>query len=94
MQLFKKEKTSLDELIDTVQTQMFGYDADSDEFKKAAKRLDLLYKMRSSTSTDRLNINTAVAVVGNLAGILLILNHERLHVVTSKALSFVLKTRT
>jgi hypothetical protein len=32
-------------------------------------------------------------VIGNLTGILLILNYERAHVVTSKAIGFVLKPR-
>lgn len=40
-----------------------------------------------------IDVNTVVLVAGNLAGILLILNHERLHVVSSKALGFVLKGR-
>jgi hypothetical protein len=41
----------------------------------------------------KLTPDTLVVVAGNLMGILLILNFERLDIVRSKALSFVLKGR-
>jgi hypothetical protein len=37
--------------------------------------------------------DTAALVLGNLIGILVIVGHERAHVVTSKALNFVMKAR-
>lgn len=37
--------------------------------------------------------DTILLVAGNLLGILAVLNYERLHVVTSKALGFVMKPR-
>lgn len=43
--------------------------------------------------TCRITPDTLLVVFGNLAGILLILNFEKLDIVRSKALSFVLKGR-
>lgn len=42
---------------------------------------------------DKVDPNLVVSAATNLLGILLILNHERLDIITSKALSFVSKTR-
>lgn len=41
----------------------------------------------------KINPDTALVVAGNLAGILLILNFEKLDIVRSKAIGFVLKGR-
>lgn len=84
---------SLQELIDLVQTQMLMEGADSDKFTEMADELERLYAMKKSNNTSRVSPDAIVTVAGNLLGIGLILQHERLHVVTSKALSFVMKTK-
>lgn len=61
-----------------------------------AKMVDNLVKLediRNAQRPDRLSRDTIATVSANLAGILLILNHERAGVVTSKALSFITKLR-
>lgn len=83
----------LQDLIDLVQTQMLSEDANSEEFREMADQLERLYAMKKSNTSSRLSPDTAVAVAGNLLGIGLILNHERLHIVTTKALGFVMKTK-
>lgn len=85
--------TSLNELIANVQTQMASYDANSEEFLVMSDQLDRLYKLKASNKHSRVSPDALVAVAGNLAGIGLILNYERLHVVTSKALGFVIKAK-
>lgn len=84
---------SLQELIDLVQTQMLMEGADSEKFTEMADELERLYAMKKSNNTSRVSPDALVAVAGNILGIGLILQHERLHVVTSKALSFVMKTK-
>lgn len=84
---------SLQELIDLVQTQMLMEGADSEKFSEMADELERLYAMKKSNNTSRVSPDALIAVAGNILGIGLILQHERLHVVTSKALSFVMKTK-
>ena len=84
---------TLQELIDLVQTQMLLEGADSDKFQEMSEQLEKLYAMKKSNRSSRVSPDALVAVAGNLLGIGLILQHERLHVVTSKALSFVMKTK-
>lgn len=84
---------SLQELIDLVQTQMLTEGADSEKFREMNDELERLYAMKKSNKSSRVSPDALVTVAGNLLGIGLILQHERLHIVTSKALSFVMKTK-
>lgn len=83
----------LEEVIDAVQARLLTVDPDTEEFSTIVKQLSKLHKIRSLKKSEGVKLETLLPVVGNLAGILLILNFERAHVVTSKALSFVLKSR-
>lgn len=84
---------NLQDVIDNVQTQMLAYDAYSPEFIAMNEQLEKLYRMKASEKPDKVSKDAMLAVGGNLAGILLILNYERVHVVTSKALGFVIKSK-
>jgi len=89
----KAVKTKLDEAIDLVLSEMQTISSDSDEYAKMIVQLERLYKLKEIDSPKRVSPDTLAIVAGNLAGILLILNFERAGVVTSKALSFVMKLR-
>lgn len=84
---------SLQDLIDLVQTQMLVEGADSDQFQVMREQLESLYEMKKSDRSSRVSPDALLAVAGNLLGIGLILQYERLHIVTSKALGFVLKAK-
>lgn len=85
----------LDEVIDALQDNLLKEDPTTDNFSKIVDQLDKLYKIKSIKKKDETGISkeTLITVLGNLAGIVLILSFERAHVVTSKALGFVLKPR-
>jgi len=83
-------KTPLDKAIDQVIREMENETADSAEFAKMNKQLVKLYKLQAQTKK-RISPDTLAVVVGNLAGIMIIVNHERAHVMTSKAVQFILK---
>jgi len=85
-----QEKTPLDKAIDQVLREMENETADSAEFAKMNKQLIKLYKLQGQTKK-HVSPDTMAVVAGNLAGILLIVSHERAHVLTSKAIQFVLK---
>lgn len=89
----KTKKTGLEKAIDSVLAEMQGITADQDRFSKMVDQLDKLYKMKSYEKDNRVSLDALVAVAGNFVGIVLILGFERVHVVTSKALGFVLKSR-
>lgn len=88
----ENEPTHLEKVIDNLLTQLEGTSVNSAEFPILVDQLDKLHKMLPKKESWA-KPDILIPVLGNLAGIIAILNHERAHVVTSKALSFVLKTR-
>lgn len=85
--------THLDEVITKVLAQMSETNSGTPEFAAMADQLTKLYKLKEIESPSRVSPDTLAVVAGNLAGILMILNFERVHIVTSKAIGFVLKPR-
>jgi hypothetical protein len=85
----KPEKTGLEKVIDDVLNEMDGVNADSDEFAKMNDQLVKLHAMKTTESRPRISPDTLASIVANLSGILIIVGHERAHIVTSKALGFI-----
>lgn len=84
---------NLQKEIDRVLTLMSEVSPGSTEYTDLADGLAKLYALKELSSKSRVSKDTLAIVAGNLAGILMIVGHEKAHVVTSKAIGFVLKSR-
>ncbi len=97
--LFKKTEPStidvmLDEAIEEALREFNGFSPNQEGYSEAVDAIVKLKTLKDeNTSRSRISNDTIVSVVGNLAGILLILNFERAGVVASKAISFVSKLK-
>lgn len=93
--MFKKNEKhdALEEAISQVHTQMSQIDADSEEYDRLTNQLTKLYKLREHNSRMPVSPETLLVAGTNLLGIGMIVGHERAHVVTSKALSFITKLK-
>lgn len=91
--LKKREPSDLDEAMHEVYSEMKGFTADSDEYCKMTDQLIKLHSMQTLDKSRRISPDTAATIGANLLGIALVLHYERLHVVTSKALNFVIRLR-
>ena len=87
------ETTDLQNAIDALFAEMSKTDPKSDEYSIMVTNMSTLYKLKEVDSTQRVSAETVATIVANLAGIALILGHERANVVASKAVSFVMKLR-
>lgn len=83
------EPTALEETMNDALSELKGHDAGSDEYAQIVKQLTKLNAIKSTTPTDRLSKDTLALVLGNIIGILVIVNQENAHVLVSKALPFV-----
>jgi hypothetical protein len=63
------------------------------EYTKKVDELTKLYKLKEMNSHGKVSADTLAIVAGNLLGIVMILSYERAHVITTKALGFVMKSR-
>lgn len=92
--LTNRETTTTQDLIDAANAHLLGLDPATSEYNETLDAIDRLHKLHSREKDGRrVSPDTLLLVLGNLAGILLILNYERIGIITSKALGFVLKSR-
>jgi len=85
-----KQRKEQDEL---VQEHFYTILEEATTNKEISEILTFMEKYRDLTKKTRISPDTLAVVAGNLLGIMLILNHEKMNVITSKALAFVLRGR-
>lgn len=91
--IFQKKESKLDEPIDAVLTRMKDAKPDSDEYKKLLNNLDKLMELQREERSSGISPDAVVSAVASLLGILTIVAYEQKHVMTSKALGFVLRSK-
>jgi hypothetical protein len=89
----KKENTPLENAIARVQSYLESQEIDSDDYAKALKHLSELHKMKEAEKPSRVSPDTMLTVGANLVGILLIIRHEHVNVISSKAMSTLMKPK-
>lgn len=88
------EQTPLDEAIANVFSELQSVNADSEEYDAMSDQLLKLMKLKKEIEPSwHVSPDVLIAAGANILGILLILNYEKLGIVTSKALSFVAKLK-
>lgn len=87
------EKSGLEKAIDSVLIEMAELESSADDYAKMVNQLSKLYSLKEIDSKKRVSPDTMATVAANLIGIILIVGHERVHIITSKALNFVMKLR-
>lgn len=90
--MFKKEdklQNRIDELLD----EMEMTPGDSPEFDRLSTQVTKLYEAQAKTKGNAISKEAIAGIIGNLAGILIIVNHEQAHVITSKAFGLLSKIR-
>jgi hypothetical protein len=90
---FVKEKPSiLDESIDRILAEMKTVSPASEQYREMRTNLEGLVRLNKDENS-RVSPDTMAIVAGNLLGILIIVMYERNHVMVSKGLGFILKTK-
>lgn len=87
-------ETNLEAQIDAVLASMQACrDKHSDDYNQLVENLKTLYALKENevSPRERVNLNTVLTVAGSVASVLVIVGYERAHVLTSKALSHVVK---
>jgi hypothetical protein len=82
-------ESELDRAIAAMRSEMFS----GEEYAKALSRVERLHGLLDNDKPKTLSKETILTVAANLIGIILILRHENVNVITSKALGFVVRPR-
>lgn len=88
-----KKNTYVDDEIARLVLELQGQDPKNEEYASILERLGKLQKIRQEEKPDRVSSDTIAVVAANLLGIILVIRHENVNVVTSKALSFIHKAK-
>jgi hypothetical protein len=90
----KPEDLKLINAINDCLNELDTYDPDDARYLKTLTTLERLMQLRDAKKRQwSIDMNTVLLVAGNLAGIAIIVYSERATAFTSKAQSFILKTR-
>lgn len=87
------EASGLQKTINTLFEEMASVSADSEEYSKMADQLVKIYTLKEQDAPKRVSPDTLALVLGNLLGIVMIVGHERTHVITTRARDFMLKLK-
>lgn len=72
--------------------ELSNHEATSEEYGTVVERIAQLHKMKADDRPKPVDPNSVILAGTNLLGIFMIVRHEHLNVLSSKALSFVKKT--
>lgn len=87
-------KSNFQEAIDDLLIEMKTTEKTSPEYQQLNEQLQMLTETQNSKQSGKVKLTEAGIVVGgNLAGILAIIHFEKLNVMTSKALTLLVKPK-
>jgi hypothetical protein len=89
----KNETDALYEAITRIHAAMENTTPEAPEYAVMVDQLKKLHEIKAAQQPERISKNAVIAVLGNLAGIGIVLNYERLHVIGTKAFGLVSKIR-
>jgi hypothetical protein len=90
---FAEPISILDEPIEKLLTEMNTYSPDTEEYRAAIEYMERLVRLKAEERRTRVSPDTMAIVVGNLLGILIIVAYEQKHVMVSKGMGLILKTK-
>jgi hypothetical protein len=88
-----RPKTPLEKEIDIALVALSDHKPSSEEYAKIVDQIAKLHEMKEIEKPSRVSYDTWALIGANLAGILLIIRHENTNVITSKAMSLLVKPR-
>lgn len=90
----KENKVNFQTEIDRALASLHELPIESEEYAKAIKNIEVLCAARAQKANDAPSMDTLLTIGANILGILVILNYEQAHILTSKAVSFIIKGRS
>ena len=89
----RKNIPTIDSEIDRLIAEMKEMKVESQEYANAIENLSWLTEARAQKGPFQIDMNTVVVVIASFAEMLLLMNHEKLNIVTTKAFNRMTKPR-
>ena len=88
-----RELTLLDRLVDRTLRELNNHPIGSDEYVQTLDAAIKLHKLREEEKPKSVSKDTLLGVGANLLGIFMIIKHEHVNVITTKAMNLIRTTR-
>lgn len=89
----KIKKDDLQKEIDRNFEWLQHYRQGSEEYDETLKKIERLYDLKKQEEKNHISYDTLAIIAGNIGVTCMILYHEKAHVITTKALGYLLKMR-
>lgn len=89
----KDDREVIEPVMTRILTEMEMFGPDSEEYPALLSHLERIVALRASKEKRMPSPDTMILAAGNLLGILIIVKFEQMNVMTSKAISFVVKPK-
>jgi hypothetical protein len=90
--VFKRTEDPIKKALDDEILNLFEHMNGKSEFdEEAEKTINAIAKLYELRQKERISMDTVANVVTHLAGLLVLMQHERVHVITSKAFGMIKK---
>lgn len=86
-------RSILDDSIDRVLEHMKGENPGTEDYEALLADLERLVKLRSEEQSKRVSPDTMAIVAANIFSVLVVVGYEQGHVVISRGLNFLLRTK-
>ena len=93
--MFKRfrEQSSLEFEVERALRELKNHAIGSEEYNKTLDSIVVLHRMKEEEKPDSVSKDTLAIIGANLLGVLVIIKHESVNVITSKAMNLLLKPR-
>lgn len=88
-----KEPTLLDDVIERSLNGLMSSPVDSEEYALILERVTKLHKLKQEEASSGFSKDALLSAGASLLGILMIINHEHLHPITTRAMGMVPKPK-
>jgi hypothetical protein len=89
-----KEPSRLEKAIERTQQELANEPVLSDEYAEILERMSKLHRMKTDETSSPVSKDTLAIIGANLLGILIIVKHEHLNVITTRAMNMIPKLGT
>lgn len=93
LKIVKGKSSILDDEISRVRLKMLGVDPNSEEYESLLAIFERLIRLQKDEVSNRVSPDTIAVVAANLLGILVIVGYEQGHVIASRGLQMLLRTK-
>jgi hypothetical protein len=88
-----KEPSQLDDAISKAYSDLDSHPVGTEKYAQTLDAIVKLHKMKEDEKPSEVDKNTVLVVSANLLSILMIIRHEHLNVITSRAMNLVIKPK-